>query len=62
MGLWKDALAIGFVGIHKSAGSHFTLKKPAVLQVRPSGEAPLNTEEEKAAKQKCSALQIGAGD
>ena len=43
MELWKNGL--GFIGIHKSAGSHFTLKKPAILQVRPGGEVPLHTDE-----------------
>ena len=39
MELWKDDL--GFIAVHKSVGSHYTLKKPAVLTVRPSGEVPL---------------------
>ena len=57
MELWKDDL--GFIAIHKSVqsvGSHFTLKKPAVLQVRPGGDVPLYTDEGKAAKEKSLAL------
>ena len=38
MELWKNNL--GFIAVHKSTGSHFTLKKPAVLQVHPGGLAP----------------------
>jgi hypothetical protein len=54
MEIWKDDL--GFIAVHKSVGSHYTLKKPAVLAVRPSGDVPLNTDEEKAAKEKSLAL------
>ena len=43
---WKDDL--GFIAIHKSVGSHFTLKKPAVLQVHPGGVVPPWTDAEKA--------------
>ena len=46
MELWKDGL--GFIAIHKSAGSHSTLKKPAVLQVYPGGVVPPWTDAEKA--------------
>ena len=34
MELWKDGL--GFIAIHKSVGSHFTLKKPVVLRTGSS--------------------------
>ena len=64
MEMWKDIL--GFITIHKGVGSHFTLKKPAVLQVHPGGEAPPWTDVEKAgfAKslelvQEIEALKVG---
>ena len=46
MELWKDDL--GFIAIHKSVGSPFTLKKPAVLQVHPGGVVPPWTDAETA--------------
>ena len=56
----------GFIVIHKSVGSHFTLKKPAVLQVHPGGVVPPWTDAEKAvcAKslelvQEIEALKVG---
>ena len=54
MELWKNEL--GFIAIHNMAGSHFTMKKPAVLQVHPGGEAAPWTDADKAKHAKSLAV------
>ena len=44
--LWKNEL--GFIAVRRPTGSHFTMKKPAVLQAHPGGGTPPWTEEDKA--------------
>ena len=46
MELWKNEL--GFIAVHRSTGSHFMMKQPAVLQVHPGGLTPPWTDADKA--------------